>query len=128
MSSLHVIPIKFTSSLLCNRLVVNASLSDVFFDDFLSVHLNIFMVKSTEFSVVKALFFFKLFITVSAIKSDKMRSHQNFVSKKFIILLKVINEIKSSVISRCIPNVILNSVVWIFHVEGNNDLSLLNFL
>jgi hypothetical protein len=64
-------------------------------------------------------------LTFAAFPVDEMGAHQNFLSKLFIKLIEVLDEIENIIIVTGIPNVVFDSVVWPPQIELNENRNLL---
>lgn len=111
------------------RMFINAKLSQIFHHDISSFNISLCSVVSAVFSPTKAVILFVLLGTMIVLTRSKniMRSHQDIGTKSFVYFFKSLDEIKGFIVSRSIPNIIFNSIIWSCNIEINSCSNLRKF-
>jgi hypothetical protein len=117
MDFFDIVPELLAMTIFFITLLVNAHLSQIFQNDFLSWDQIISTINSAILSSSKAVSVHEIILALNANPEHEPWGHEGSLSQNLIKLLEILDEIKCLIIAARIPDVILHSVVWISHVE-----------
>ena len=120
-NSLDVVPPDVMRPCVVVLNLVKALLSEILKNDFSSFDVHVTCLYSTVFASSVAVIFQVWGLAEWTFPKYVMRSHQHLVSKLFIKAAEVCDKVKSSVIWRGEPDVVLYSVIRLVHNERSHN-------
>ena len=117
MNALNVIPPNVSCLSVVIVHLVKALLSQILQYDFSPFDLRIACLNCTVLASSVAIIFHILLFTERTLPEYVSRCHKDLISELSVKRFEVSNKVKSSIVRRCHPYIILYSIIWFLHYE-----------